>query len=165
MCLDFFGKRKLVTKLLRKLPQGVNFTNILQAAFMHKDPKSKKMTIKLCSFIALLGSVRIKAARKMLVKLTQRRQNKLNQVHHQTILISVWETRACRKRSTVKHQYHAKNLEKLDKGEWLNDSLWQITVFTNGWFKFEIWLKWERSNRWKKLLNCPFSVTSKREHI
>ena len=34
------------------------------------DPKSAKKTVKLSSFIALLGSGRVKAARRMLVKLT-----------------------------------------------------------------------------------------------
>ena len=50
---------------------GVNFTNILQAAFMPADLKSAKKTVKLSSFIALLGSACVKAARRMLVKLTQ----------------------------------------------------------------------------------------------
>ena len=56
---------------------GGIFTNILQAAFTHADPKSAKKTNKLCSFFALLGSVAMtrkyfsaKAAHKMLVKLT-----------------------------------------------------------------------------------------------
>ena len=49
---------------------GVNFTNILRAAFTRADPKSAKKTVKLSSFIALLGSARVKAARRTLVKLT-----------------------------------------------------------------------------------------------
>ena len=49
---------------------GVNFTNILQAAFMHEDPKRAKKTIKLSSFYAILGSARVRAACRMLVKLT-----------------------------------------------------------------------------------------------
>ena len=49
---------------------GVNFTNILQAAFTHADPKSAKKTVKLSSFFALLGSACVKAAHRMLVKLT-----------------------------------------------------------------------------------------------
>ena len=49
---------------------GVNFTNILQAAFTPADPKSAKKTVKLSSLIALLGSVCVKAAPTMLVKLT-----------------------------------------------------------------------------------------------
>ena len=49
---------------------GVNFTNILQAAFTCADPKSAKKTVKLSSFIVLLGSAHVKDAHKMLVKLT-----------------------------------------------------------------------------------------------
>ena len=49
---------------------GVNFTNVLWAAFALVDPKSAKKTVKLSSFFALLGSAHVKAARRMLVKLT-----------------------------------------------------------------------------------------------
>ena len=42
----------------------VNFANIQRAAFTHADPKSSKKTVKLSSFIALLGSARVKTARK-----------------------------------------------------------------------------------------------------
>ena len=52
----------------------VNFTNVLRAAFTRADPKSTKKTVKLSSFFALLGSARVKAARKMLVKLTTPRR-------------------------------------------------------------------------------------------
>ena len=37
---------------------------------MHADPKSAEKAVKLSSFIALLGSAQVKAARKMLVKST-----------------------------------------------------------------------------------------------
>ena len=56
-------------KSLVGLP-GVNFTNVLQAAFTRADPKSAKKTVKLSCFFALLGSARVKAARRMLVKLS-----------------------------------------------------------------------------------------------
>jgi len=49
---------------------GVNFTNILQAAFTQADPKSAKNTVKPSVFFALLGFERVKAACKMLVKST-----------------------------------------------------------------------------------------------
>ena len=49
---------------------GVNFTNILQAAFMHADPKSAIKLLNLTVFFALLGSARIKAAHRTLVKMT-----------------------------------------------------------------------------------------------
>ena len=53
-----------------RLHPGVNSTNILRAAFTRADPKIVKKTVKLSSFIALLGSAHIKAARRTLVKLT-----------------------------------------------------------------------------------------------
>ncbi len=49
---------------------GFNFINIARAAFTHKDPKSVKKTDDLTAFLALLGSLRVNAARKTLVKLT-----------------------------------------------------------------------------------------------
>ena len=62
---------KAACKMLAKLtPAGVNFTNILRAAFTRSDPKKAKKTVKLSSLIALLGSLRTKAACKMLAKLT-----------------------------------------------------------------------------------------------
>ncbi len=53
------------------LRRGVNFINILPAAFMHADPKSAKNTVKLSIFFALLGSAGAKAACRMLMKLTR----------------------------------------------------------------------------------------------
>jgi len=47
--------------LILTLP-GVNFVNILQAAFVHADPKSSKKNINLTVFFALLGSAHINAA-------------------------------------------------------------------------------------------------------
>jgi len=49
---------------------GVDFTNILRAAFMPADPKSGKNTKGLTVFFALLGSVNGKALCKRLMKLT-----------------------------------------------------------------------------------------------
>ena len=49
----------------------VNFTNVLQAAFTQEDPKSaKRQSSRQCLFV-LLGSLRAKAACKMLVKSNQ----------------------------------------------------------------------------------------------
>ncbi len=51
-------------------PPGVNFINVLQAAFKRADPEcAKKDTSQQCR-LALLGPRRLKAARIMLVKLT-----------------------------------------------------------------------------------------------
>ena len=51
-------------------PPGVNFVNVLRAGFTHTDFESAKKTVKLSSCFALLGSLRVKAARRMLMKLT-----------------------------------------------------------------------------------------------
>jgi hypothetical protein len=49
---------------------GLNFINVLRTAFTLTDPKSVKKTIKWSSMFTLLGSTIVKAARKTLVKLT-----------------------------------------------------------------------------------------------
>jgi len=49
--------------MLVKFTQGVNFTNILFAAFMRPDPKSAKKNDGLTMFFALLGSADIKVTR------------------------------------------------------------------------------------------------------
>ncbi len=51
--------------------QGVNFINILGPAFTCADTKSAKNTVNPSVFFTLLGYMRIKVARKMLVKSTQ----------------------------------------------------------------------------------------------
>ena len=53
---------------------GVNFTKILQTAYRCTNPKSTKKLLNLTVFFALLGSARVKAACRMLVKLTPRGQ-------------------------------------------------------------------------------------------
>jgi hypothetical protein len=53
-----------------RITSGQYFINILQAAFMHADPKIEKKNDNLTVFFALLGSVHAKAAHKTLVKLT-----------------------------------------------------------------------------------------------
>jgi len=47
--------------MLMKLAPGVNFTNILRAAFMCADPKSLNKTDSLTVSFVLLGSLRVKA--------------------------------------------------------------------------------------------------------
>jgi hypothetical protein len=49
---------------------GVNFTNVLQAAFTLADPESAKKLLDLTVFFALLVSASVKAARRTLMKLT-----------------------------------------------------------------------------------------------
>ena len=51
-------------------PIGVNFTNVLRAAFTSPDLKSKTKLLNLTVFFALMGSEFLKAAHRMLVKLT-----------------------------------------------------------------------------------------------
>jgi len=62
----------------RKRITGVNFINVLRAAFALADPKSTKKTDNLTDFFALLGSACVKAARRMLLKLTPDVVGKLN---------------------------------------------------------------------------------------
>jgi len=50
------------------MTSGVNFANIVQAAFMYADPESTKKTVKFSVFFAHSGSARVKAARRMLMK-------------------------------------------------------------------------------------------------
>ena len=45
---------------------GVNFTNVLQAAFTCPDPKSAKKDSQVKQLFALLGSAHVKSARKHL---------------------------------------------------------------------------------------------------
>ena len=54
---------------------GVNFINVLQAAFTLAGPKSAKKTVMSSSFFAPLGSACVKAACRMLMKLTPTRQS------------------------------------------------------------------------------------------
>ncbi len=49
---------------------GVNFINVFQTAFMCPDPKSTKRLLSWLYFFPLLGFARIKAAHKVLMKLT-----------------------------------------------------------------------------------------------
>jgi len=51
-------------------PPGVKFIIILHAAFTRADSKSVKIQLSCQYLFALLGSVSIKAGRKMLMKLT-----------------------------------------------------------------------------------------------
>ncbi len=52
-----------------KLTAGVNFINVLPAAFRLADPESAKQIDNLTVFFALSGSARVKAARRTLMKL------------------------------------------------------------------------------------------------
>ena len=76
MLLSFFlsfshrNSQSLSLFLFHARIPGVNFTNVLGAAFMHTDPKSAIKLLNLTVFLALLGSSGVKAARRMLVKLT-----------------------------------------------------------------------------------------------
>ncbi len=63
---------------------GVDFTNILCAALSHPDPKNTKNTVKQSVFLALLGSGCIKAAHKMLVKLTLGMSNSNHLASHKS---------------------------------------------------------------------------------
>jgi len=61
--LKQFLYEKCVQKMLMKLTPGVNFINVLRAAFLKSDPKSAKKTENMTVFWGLSGSARSKAAR------------------------------------------------------------------------------------------------------
>jgi hypothetical protein len=56
--------------------RGVNFINVLRAAFTHADITSVKKTVKSSSFFELMGSAMGKAACRTLVKLTPGRRRR-----------------------------------------------------------------------------------------
>jgi hypothetical protein len=51
-------------------PSGVNFNNVLRAAFTNADPKSVAILLSCQYLFTLLGSESIKATRRTLMKLT-----------------------------------------------------------------------------------------------
>jgi len=59
-------KESILTKV------GLDFTNALYAALMHTDPKSAKRQSSHQCLFALLGSASVKAAHKLMMKLTLR---------------------------------------------------------------------------------------------
>ena len=56
--------------MLVKSTPSVNFINILRATIVRADSESAKNALKSLVFFALLGSTRVKAACKTLIKLT-----------------------------------------------------------------------------------------------
>jgi len=72
--LKISAREKSIQEVVGDEPLGqlpcVNFVNVLQAAFAHKDPKSTIKTDNLTVFFVLSGSARLKAARRMLMKST-----------------------------------------------------------------------------------------------
>jgi len=60
----------LPTLTLTNRKPGVNFINVLGAAFAYKDPESAKNSVKLSVFFGLSGSARAKAVPRTLMKLT-----------------------------------------------------------------------------------------------
>ncbi len=59
--------KKLNLSKFQNVTPGVNFTNVLRAAFAQVDPKSVKNTVK---SLMLLGSAGAKAVPRMLMKLS-----------------------------------------------------------------------------------------------
>jgi hypothetical protein len=68
--VSFPNEKIVIGKQMKLDTTGVNFTNVLSAAFTHSDPKSAKKTVKLSVFFAHSGSAHVKAARRTLMKLT-----------------------------------------------------------------------------------------------
>jgi len=68
----FVGDSVSVNNLVRVTDVGLGSISptCLSAAFTHSDPKNAKKTVESPDFVALWGSVFVKAALNMLVKLT-----------------------------------------------------------------------------------------------
>ena len=64
---------QILTLSLTNCGQGVNFINILHAAFTLADPESAKKLLDLTVFFALLVSAPVKSTRRTLMKSTQGR--------------------------------------------------------------------------------------------
>ena len=60
----------MTEKILIELASGINFINIVWAAFTHADPKGAIKLLNLTVFFVLLGSACVKAACRMSVKFT-----------------------------------------------------------------------------------------------
>ena len=87
-------------KLKLREKQGVNFTNILRAAFMRTEPKSAKKTVNLSSFFALLGSAGVKAAQIEIERETRGQFHQPNGAKHKcastkSLVQSVSSTKLC----------------------------------------------------------------------
>jgi len=57
--------------MLMKLTQGVDFTNIFTPSFWTHGAQKRKKTNDLTAFLTLLGSARVKAVHRTLMKLSQ----------------------------------------------------------------------------------------------
>ncbi len=77
---------KAASKKLVKLTPAVIFINVLQAAFVHADPKSAKNDSQVISLFALSGSERIKVLCKMFMKLTPELPHSVSRHLHCTAL-------------------------------------------------------------------------------
>jgi len=86
---------KSALKMLVKLTPGVHFINVLQAAFTCTDSKSIKGTVKLSIFFTLLGSAIVKAARRLLAKLSPEVKRRMQNV----LSSSNWEI------CSIRHSY------------------------------------------------------------
>ncbi len=77
--------KNLLGRLLFWMLIGVNFINVLLAAFAPQIPKVQKKTDNLTVFFTLLGSTCIKAVCRTLMKLTPNRQLRHNYNYHLSI--------------------------------------------------------------------------------
>jgi hypothetical protein len=64
---------------------GINFIKVLRAVFTLKEPKSPKQLLDLTVFFALSGSAGVKAACRMLMKLTPGIAFRVNSVITNTV--------------------------------------------------------------------------------
>ena len=87
---------------------GVNFINVFTHSFYARRSQKSKKLLELTVFIVLLGSGYIKAARKMLVKLTQVE-------NHQPIIIEREYARERKKVKVMKTNDFALTSKKVNK--------------------------------------------------
>jgi hypothetical protein len=123
--------------MLHGVSSEVNFANILRAAFTYPNPKSEKRTDNLTVFFALLGSARVKAAHKMLVKFTpvDERRSWTSTIHsidecrrHRDRILH--HVAACSNRTAQRTSENLKIISKLNNGQW-------HTINAICWFSFE----------------------------
>jgi len=77
--------------------EGVNFTNVLRAAFMLLGPESVKNTVKLQFLFTLSGSLRVKAVHRTLMNLSPcaEKAGEMDKKNHKTSARKIKRWQSC----------------------------------------------------------------------